>query len=397
MDVQEAQSTKQIGMATALLPPMAVAAFLLLTFFAPILGPQVTEIARLVRVAEIDLKYLFLGNATGEFLSILSKLVIFDALVIVWTFVASGITFAVASDRLSRSQSVILAIACAASVPGILLVKYWGTVVPSNYWLDLFLYDGASKWTKVLLQYLPPFEPGGLWIFSGLVIIQVGLVLWVTARWSASGAGGSDKISIVPIVFWVSIATFVGVALFIRHLPFQTTNILGSANTVVLFSIVVYGFLAGLIFYFHFTVGRTVAFLFLLYMLAIYVFSGIFPEPPKTVSAPVSKALPSEDAFVKWYGSRAAKWKSEEPFPILIVATAGGGMRATMRTLYFLEHMRRTCPKFYRHTFAISSVSGGALGALLAIANAQLEEEIDASKRGSCALQQSSLILTGEQ
>lgn len=53
------------------------------------------------------------------------------------------------------------------------------------------------------------------------------------------------------------------------------------------------------------------------------------------------------------------------PYPVYLVAMAGGGAYAGFQSSYFLARLFETCPKLRHHTFALSAVSGGSLGAAL--------------------------------
>ncbi len=67
--------------------------------------------------------------------------------------------------------------------------------------------------------------------------------------------------------------------------------------------------------------------------------------------------------FDNWYASRELERKtSDQPIPLIIVATEGGGIRAAYWTAYVLASLHDSYPAFGRHVFAISGVSGGALG-----------------------------------
>ena len=57
--------------------------------------------------------------------------------------------------------------------------------------------------------------------------------------------------------------------------------------------------------------------------------------------------------------------KSGKPYPVFVVSAAGGGIYAASITALFLARMQDRCPGFAQHTFAISSVSGGSMGASL--------------------------------
>ncbi|KRQ14670.1 hypothetical protein [Bradyrhizobium manausense] len=72
--------------------------------------------------------------------------------------------------------------------------------------------------------------------------------------------------------------------------------------------------------------------------------------------------------FARWYASRADRAYYEakkSPYPIYVVSAEGGGIYAAYHAASFLGALQDQCPSFAHHLFAISSVSGGSLGASL--------------------------------
>lgn len=70
--------------------------------------------------------------------------------------------------------------------------------------------------------------------------------------------------------------------------------------------------------------------------------------------------------FVRWYESRKDKQyyeKSGLAYPVYIIAAQGGGIYAAFHTASVLGTLQDECPVFAQHTFAISGVSGGSIGA----------------------------------
>ena len=67
-------------------------------------------------------------------------------------------------------------------------------------------------------------------------------------------------------------------------------------------------------------------------------------------------------AFADWWKDVP---KSMEPVPLVLVATAGGASRAAYWTAEVLAHIEQDHPGFHKYVFAISSVSGGSLGAVV--------------------------------
>jgi hypothetical protein len=71
-----------------------------------------------------------------------------------------------------------------------------------------------------------------------------------------------------------------------------------------------------------------------------------------------------------WYASRrdAKRYQdvnNPKPYPVYVVAAQGGGVYAAYHSARLLATLQDRCPAFGHHLFAISSVSGGSVGASL--------------------------------
>jgi hypothetical protein len=73
--------------------------------------------------------------------------------------------------------------------------------------------------------------------------------------------------------------------------------------------------------------------------------------------------LSLDATFERWYAELAARYPHEATHPVFVVATEGGGIRAAYWTAAVLTAIQDQAPAFADHLFAISSVSGGSLGA----------------------------------
>ncbi len=67
--------------------------------------------------------------------------------------------------------------------------------------------------------------------------------------------------------------------------------------------------------------------------------------------------------FETWFRSRPDLADYPDGYPVYVVAAQGGGIYAAYQTAIFLARLQDVCPAFRNHLFAISSVSGGSLGA----------------------------------
>jgi hypothetical protein len=80
-------------------------------------------------------------------------------------------------------------------------------------------------------------------------------------------------------------------------------------------------------------------------------------------SGPVGPAL--NESFRDWLRLRpdAAAYTGRSSYPVFIIAVEGGGIYASAAASLFLAGLEDSNPGFSQHVFAISGVSGGAIGA----------------------------------
>jgi hypothetical protein len=78
-------------------------------------------------------------------------------------------------------------------------------------------------------------------------------------------------------------------------------------------------------------------------------------------AGPVSLGPPLRERFERWLAARSRE--GPDSVPIILVAAAGGGLRAAYWSAASLARLQDRDSSFARHVFAISGVSGGSLGA----------------------------------
>lgn len=83
---------------------------------------------------------------------------------------------------------------------------------------------------------------------------------------------------------------------------------------------------------------------------------------------PSPERLTLADATRIWI-DQVPQVETDPPRPLIVVATAGGGIRATHWTIAVLTALEEQIPNFSRDLFAISGVSGGGLGSVAYIAD----------------------------
>ncbi|WP_431276107.1 hypothetical protein ACQ858_07500 [Variovorax ureilyticus] len=105
--------------------------------------------------------------------------------------------------------------------------------------------------------------------------------------------------------------------------------------------------------------------------------------------APRTQALPQrpglEAAVAQWLGelSRQERRPGEDTLPVYVISAEGGGIRSAYWTASVLTRLKDIDPDFDQRTFAISAVSGGALG-VAAFRSCELEADGDASRLQRC-------------
>lgn len=95
-----------------------------------------------------------------------------------------------------------------------------------------------------------------------------------------------------------------------------------------------------------------------------------------------------EEHLGKWIRHREANWRERfpegEPYPLVLIAAEGGGIRAAYWTGSVLAKLGDTYPGFACHVFAISGVSGGSLGgAVFSALTAEALQSPDSACDGS--------------
>ena len=80
------------------------------------------------------------------------------------------------------------------------------------------------------------------------------------------------------------------------------------------------------------------------------------------------------DAWLKAHEDARLAYARARPntdYPVFIIAAEGGGIYAAAAASTFLSRLQELCPSFAQHVFAISGVSGGAVGAAVFQSNIQ--------------------------
>ncbi|HEX2833865.1 MAG TPA: hypothetical protein VHW00_12705 [Thermoanaerobaculia bacterium] len=165
----------------------------------------------------------------------------------------------------------------------------------------------------------------------------------------------------VKILFWISIAF--AAALFIWSTWFvQSIVLIGSAAVVICafaLSVPVGSLLVAL--------GMRAGVPIFTFLLVWAVLISPLTDNHVVQTMPFDpNARPTiSTTFDRWFERLQAEHPpgADGKYPVILVATEGGGIRAAYWTAAVLTSLTDTLPTFADHTFAISAVSGGALGA----------------------------------
>jgi hypothetical protein len=326
--------------------PLILVSVLAFTLFVDFLGTQANEIARLVHDLEVQCEYeIGLRNAGNGFFqcgTFVPKILLFFVLVLSWVVVSAIVTIRLFEFVPLKSLRLPLTILVAISVPALLLVKY---LLAIKSFSSFAIFYGGEAFIATLLVFI---------YFDRL----------------SSFARNSH---IFLIIFVACIALFVGISVLFAFYNPNIFNSLGTLNTILLSLILIYAFTGGLFFYSRVTGIPLVT--GLAAWILIINFSGLnHREPVELTPADSAGQITGPDQFVKWLEGRSDRqvYQGKE-YPVYIVAAAGGGTYAAIRTAYMLDYLQRICPSFPHHIFAISSVSGGGLGALAYVAQQQAQ------------------------
>lgn len=222
--------------------------------------------------------------------------------------------------------------------------------------------------------------------WMSIALCFAALLLAAFAWWIAGKTGGmakkfNDEYFSKPItLFFTIIVITVAATLFVEN-PVRLPQFLKLFGVVAIFAFCISSFVI------HMTLltdrYRIAFFPAILVLAALIAFSGLNDNhtvrtvkgEERAANSPVLKD--AGDVFVEWLKRpdrlAYAKQASTSNYPVFIVAAQGGGAYAAYNAAIFLARMQDLCPAFRHHLFAVSSVSGGSVGAatFAAVLNAE--------------------------
>ncbi len=110
---------------------------------------------------------------------------------------------------------------------------------------------------------------------------------------------------------------------------------------------------------------------FLTIGVAVVYLLGHYKVPPDEQKEVAKQPDNIAVAFGKWFDARRVhelsyrQRRPQQKYPVFIVAAEGGGIYAAAAISAFMARLQERCPSFAQHVFAISGVSGGAVGSVV--------------------------------
>jgi hypothetical protein len=354
----------------AALLPISIVNLLLATFlYGPFLADQSSEIARAIQSAEIELNAYLSGKPAGAshdlelFFALLPKLIMFACLLVLWIIACAFWLFHTAPRSAWRGTNLLVAIAVAMTPLTLLLSRYWTSWRPE---LEGNATAGFPTFTVAVLAI-------------SLLALAILLPLLSSQRHTHRGIS-----AVFFRLFGVSVVVYAIMSLVFLYGGPSLALLMGTVNIVMLFLLLLFLVLCGVVCASYQGAGAWLIVGFIVYVGLVNSF-GAYREVPQNVGRQASSkkfngvnaaqpTSPNGSQLDQWLAARRAV-QGNDNSPIFIVAASGGGLRAAMRTAYFLEHLRVHCPAAMRNVYAISAVSGGAFGALIYTANQRFMAE----------------------
>lgn len=212
-----------------------------------------------------------------------------------------------------------------------------------------------------------------IWATRALLVLLTATILLANAFIRARIIRLADKL-FSPLSVTIGVLT---VLLFATGIAFWPTSVSSLGTQALIFLFV--AALAFVLTFFSQTYQKT-GFPITVMVVAAAVLFSVFGwnDNHKVDYTDGGKLISLENAFSQWYKQRGDLdyyVEKGKPYPVYIVAAEGGGMYAAYHAAAFLARIQGTCRNFAQHVFAISSVSGGSLGA--AVFAAQVNKSVE--------------------
>lgn len=190
---------------------------------------------------------------------------------------------------------------------------------------------------------------------------------WLTARQHMQELNTARRIFYLGMTALALALT----AVFLSSWAIPAATEIGAISVVL-----AWGFAAAFLFFPFAYIGLVARVPFLLFMFcAALIFSALDLNDNHRIRLETEADIPSVsqrygekidlNAWLATRPDRNQYLAAGVPYPVFVVATEGGGLRAAYTTAQMLSALQDLCPGFAQHVYAISGVSGGSVGAAM--------------------------------
>ena len=215
---------------------------------------------------------------------------------------------------------------------------------------------------KIIAQLKKDFVIGSLLCIALAAVLFVVITLF-ERRVTPHGSNRARKLAIFSNWMLFPLVILASIILLIRD-PVHLPQLLGSIPLFALWMVNL-AVLTGLFARYYRIFGVPILGTLVILLICFEVFGLTDNHQFRHKQADIQRPT-VEAAFKSWLAARkdaAAYSNAGKPYPVYVVAAEGGGLYAAYQTAKFLTRLQDLCPNFAQHVFAVSSVSGGSLGA----------------------------------
>jgi hypothetical protein len=216
---------------------------------------------------------------------------------------------------------------------------------------------------KIIAQLRKDFAIGSLLCVALAVAVFVIVTLFERSL-TPHGSSRARKLAIFSNWMLFPLVVLASIVLLVRD-PVHLPQTLGSIPLFALWMVNL-AVLTGLFARYYRIFGVPILGTLVILVIGFEVFGLTDNHQFRFKPAPNVQRPTVEAAFRSWLAARKdapAYRNAAKPYPVYVVAAEGGGLYAAYQTAKFLARMQDLCPNFAQHVFAVSSVSGGSLGA----------------------------------
>ena len=355
---------------------IAVSVFLSVILFLP---DQIRELYRIVvaDVTLVNIDFASLWNFTFRDWGDLAKVAIIVAKLVVPVFLLSLALWAGLNQVMAESLRRIADPTPVTQTVARLLPPLFGVLplvaaalgqvlsIPRLAEVEKSDDPVASAWDNFASELFQTIAPGLIWIGVGTLVLA--LALLACERYAHPGQDTAARLNELYFgrirYMAVTVLLIAVLAAAFYFSPVRFPESIGSFGIIALFAVGIVVFtvhVSMLTMRWRFPVMPCVFAFAIIW--AVFDTNDNHDVRPLATSKVPAEVPTASEAFRQWYETRPNLADYEE-YPVYLVTAQGGGIYAAYQTAIFLARLYDLCPGFGDHVFAISSVSGGSVGA----------------------------------